>query len=157
MLDALERLGQQRDVMPSTRLWAHVIVDETRCSGCGMCARFCPTGALTIRDGDCNEKQINWLTRRNVEKTGSSGAALAHAPNLCLQCRACKQLCPRHAIELSSETFAVDVPAGAVDEHPLRDIRRDKGGPDAEELPAAEELEAVETSYRDIADFLASC
>lgn len=28
---------------------------------------------------------------------------------------------------------------------------------DAEELPAAEELEAVEASYRDIADFLASC
>lgn len=28
---------------------------------------------------------------------------------------------------------------------------------DAEELPAAEELETVETSYRDIADFLASC
>ncbi|MDO5791650.1 MAG: hypothetical protein Q4Q41_03700 [Coriobacteriia bacterium] len=28
---------------------------------------------------------------------------------------------------------------------------------DAEELPAAEELEAVEAGYRDIADFLASC
>lgn len=28
---------------------------------------------------------------------------------------------------------------------------------DAEELPAAEELEAVEANYRDIADFLASC
>lgn len=28
---------------------------------------------------------------------------------------------------------------------------------DAEELPAAEELKAVEANYRDIADFLASC
>ena len=131
LLDALERLGQPRDVMLSTRLWAHVIVDEARCSGCGMCARFCPTGALTIREGNGNEKQISWLNRRNAEKTGLSGAALAHAPSLCLQCRTCEQLCPRRAIELSSETFAVDVPAGAVDEHPLRDIRRDKGGPDA--------------------------
>ena len=28
---------------------------------------------------------------------------------------------------------------------------------DAEELPAAEELEAVEAGYRDVADFLANC
>ncbi len=28
---------------------------------------------------------------------------------------------------------------------------------DAEELPAAEEFEAVEAEYRDVADFLASC
>lgn len=131
MLDALERLGQPNDVMLSTRLWAHVIVGEKRCNGCGMCARFCPTGALTVRDDNRAETQISWISRRNTEKTGFSGAALAHAPSLCLQCRTCEQLCPRHAIELSCETFAVDIPAGAVDEHPLRDIHRDKGGPDA--------------------------
>lgn len=131
LLDALERLGQPDDVMLNTRLWAHVIMDENRCNGCGMCARFCPTGALTVRDDDRAETQISWISKRNAEKTGLSGAALAHAPSLCLQCRTCEQLCPRHAIELSCETFAVDIPAGAVDEHPLRDIHRDKGGPDA--------------------------
>lgn len=131
LLDALERLGQPDDVMLNTRLWAHVIMDENRCNGCGMCARFCPTGALTVRDDDRAETQISWISKRNAEKTGLPGAALAHAPSLCLQCRTCEQLCPRHAIELSCETFAVDIPAGAVDEHPLRDIHRDKGGPDA--------------------------
>ena len=131
LLDALERLGQPDDVMLNTRLWAHVIMDENRCNGCGMCARFCPTGALTVRDDDRAETQIIWISKRNAEKTGFSGVAFAHAPSLCLQCRTCEQLCPRHAIELSCETFAVDIPAGAVDEHPLRDIHRDKGGPDA--------------------------
>lgn len=32
---------------------------------------------------------------------------------------------------LSDEVFAIDIGRGRIDEHQLRDIHRDKGGPDA--------------------------
>lgn len=131
LLDALARLGQPADVMLATRLWGHVVLDEERCSGCGMCASFCPTGALTVRCSVPTGKANTWLSSRNAAKTGFDGTVLVHAPGLCLQCRTCEQLCPQHAIELSCSVFAVDIGAGTVDEHPLRAIRCDKGGPDA--------------------------
>lgn len=131
LLDALAHLGQPNDVMLETRLWGHVVLDEQRCSGCGMCASFCPTGALTVRTSTSASNANTWLSSRNAEKTSFDGTVLAHAPGLCLQCRTCEQLCPQHAIELSSSVFAIDIGAGTVDEHPLRAIRRDKGGPDA--------------------------
>ena len=134
LLDALERLGSPSNVMISTGLWAHVVLDETRCTGCGMCATFCPTGALTRRNseaGNPSRTSGTWLADRNAAKTGFADATLIHAPGLCLQCRTCEQLCPEHAIELSESVFAVDICVGAVDEHSLRDAHRSKGGPDA--------------------------
>lgn len=112
LLDALDELGQPADEMIATRLWGHAIVDESRCTGCGMCAVFCPTGALTKRDE-------------------SGTVRLVHAPGLCLQCRTCEALCPAGALVMSDEVFAVDVGAGVVDAHELPDITASKGGPDA--------------------------
>ncbi len=126
LLDALKRMGQPEDVMIGTRVWGHAVIDDDRCSGCGMCAAFCPTGALTKRETATPDANT-WLASRN----GASHITLVHAPELCLQCRACEQLCPEHALMLSDEVFAIDIGRGRIDEHQLRDIHRDKGGPDA--------------------------
>ena len=112
LLDALGAHGAPADEMIGTRLFGHAVIDEDRCTGCGMCAVFCPTGALTRRDE-------------------AGGLQLAHAPGLCLQCRTCEGICPAGALMLSDEVFAVDVCAGTVERHRIADIHRDKGGPDA--------------------------
>lgn len=112
LLEVLAERAQPADEMIHTRLFGHAVVDEDRCTGCGMCAVFCPTGALTRKDDDGTVR-------------------LVHAPGLCLQCRTCEALCPAGALLLSEEVFAVDVTAGTVDSHRIADIHRDKGGPDA--------------------------
>lgn len=128
LLDALKRMGNPNDTMIGTHLWGHAVIDEDRCSSCGMCSTFCPTGALTKRESDAAAPgSPTWLASRN----GISRITLAHAPELCLQCRTCEQLCPERALVLSDEVFAIDIGRGCVDEHRLRDIHRDKGGPDA--------------------------
>jgi uncharacterized protein (DUF362 family)/NAD-dependent dihydropyrimidine dehydrogenase PreA subunit len=48
-----------------------------RCTGCGFCARSCPAGAITIRDG-----QAQMSSRR------------------CILCLCCHELCPEQAVEV---------------------------------------------------------
>jgi ferredoxin len=66
---------------------ADVTVEATRCTACGMCARFCPTGALKFLSDD-------------------QKFALTFELSLCLGevCNICQIACPEHAI-----TFQPDV------------------------------------------------
>ena len=101
LLGVLGGWGQPDDVMVSTRLWGHVVVDADRCRSCQMCAVFCPTGALS--------------------KAGEDGApALAHDPAICVKCRTCEAICPADALSLSDEVFARDVAERVVERIPLR-------------------------------------
>ena len=54
------------------------VVDERRCSGCGWCAKTCPTGALAM-DG-----ALPMLVR----------------PTACVSCGVCVDVCPTDAIAL---------------------------------------------------------
>jgi ferredoxin len=61
--------------------FAAVQVDTNLCSACGLCARFCPTGALhfTAQDGVFD---------------------LSFQPAACVDCGVCAAACPEHAILL---------------------------------------------------------
>jgi len=61
-----------------------VYVDEARCTGCGLCADPCPTGAISIVDGAAHVEQ-----------------------SLCHECEVCLSACSNVAI------LAVREPAGA--------------------------------------------
>ncbi len=66
-----------------------VHVDETRCTGCGVCLPACPTGALSV------------LSLRQAQ-----GVAVVD-PTLCDDCQACIALCPNSALALVIEAEAL--------------------------------------------------
>lgn len=61
-----------------------VIVDIDACRACGLCARDCPTGGLT------------------VERFNGGGVRLVLREDLCANCGQCEESCPRGAIRLAA-------------------------------------------------------
>lgn len=56
----------------------NIDVNPEKCQSCGTCAKFCPTGAITVEDGKIVE--IN--------------------KDMCIGCGACVNLCPEGAVKL---------------------------------------------------------
>mgnify|MGYP000015403723 FL=1 len=102
LLQGLASFGAPDDVMVSTRLWGHVIIDIEKCSSCQMCATFCPTEAIKkFQDAD-----------------GSFG--VRHYPGRCVKCRCCVDICPTGALSLADEVFAVDLHSRAYERYEMR-------------------------------------
>jgi NAD-dependent dihydropyrimidine dehydrogenase PreA subunit len=64
-----------------------VYVDETSCTGCGLCTDVCPTGAISVVD--------------NVARVEQS---------LCRECEACLSVCPTGAILSLREPASAEKP-----------------------------------------------
>lgn len=80
----------EADALP----WASVRVDARACSGCQLCARFCPTGALNYLWGEMDDGMVFNLTFQ---------------PGLCLDCNICVAACPEDAIELTKPVLLGDL------------------------------------------------
>jgi len=59
--------------------WAKVMIDEARCSACGICAHLCPTAAIS-----------------QVREAGYE--VISCRSSLCTNCDLCQQACPEAAI-----------------------------------------------------------
>lgn len=94
LFDALLELGEPLDAHVTSRLWGHVRVDPALCTGCRMCAVFCPTGALV----------------KFTDEDGATG--IGHAPADCVQCRCCQDVCRSRAITVEGTVPARAVLAG---------------------------------------------
>lgn len=65
-----------------------VYVDETRCTGCGLCTDVCPTGAISVVDDVARVEQ-----------------------SLCQECEACVPACPSGALLALQEPARAEKPA----------------------------------------------
>jgi 2-oxoglutarate ferredoxin oxidoreductase subunit delta len=57
------------------------VFDPARCKRCGICAHFCPFGAIAVKE---------------------DGAPYLAKPELCTGCRLCQDMCPDWAIRLTA-------------------------------------------------------
>ena len=90
LMEDLYELGEPRPgTVISTTLWGDVRVDESLCAMCGMCATFCPTGAL--------KKVFVEGAKRPV--LDSLEFRLAD----CVQCRLCEDACIHKALHVGAE------------------------------------------------------
>lgn len=81
LLNTLRRIGQPAIREYASGLWAQFSF-QAGCTGCQMCAFFCPTGALT-----------------KIEQDGQVGVAFR--PAYCTNCGLCQAVCYRNAVTLS--------------------------------------------------------
>lgn len=95
LLAALKRLGKPASPIPegANLPWAEFEYGGS-CTGCQMCAHFCPTGALS-----------------KSEHEGSP--ALVFRRDLCTNCGLCKDLCYRDAVVLSAVSDLTPIVQGA--------------------------------------------
>ena len=56
------------------------IINVDKCTGCGICATYCPTGAIRLDK--------------------ASQAPIFAAPQACSYCGICEEVCPAGAVEL---------------------------------------------------------
>ncbi len=53
-----------------------LVVDKTKCTGCGVCNSICPVEAITVGDDE----------KANID------------PDICMECYSCKDSCASEAI-----------------------------------------------------------
>lgn len=81
LLSAIGKLGQpQRVPLDLPR----VQVKESDCMACGLCAKFCPTGALRFQRDEAH-------------------FALDFIPAACVDCNICEKACPTQAVSLTHD------------------------------------------------------
>ena len=73
----------RRELLKMASPLGAVTLDSAQCTGCGLCAIDCPTGALTISQGG-----------------ESDSYQLLFKHNLCVVCNQCIEVCPEKCLRL---------------------------------------------------------
>lgn len=89
-LNALDEIGAPQIEYMENRLWGSVQVDAEACRSCGMCANFCPTGALKKLDN-------------MIDEEGNECSYLEFSMAECVQCRTCQDICLGACLTVDAE------------------------------------------------------
>ena len=91
LMDSLDQLGEPAVETIDSRQFGTVSIDEEQCSACGMCAVFCPTGALKKSDERPEDGVGSYLEFQAFD---------------CANCRMCADVCMKKCLTVSSEVPA---------------------------------------------------
>lgn len=94
LLDGVAAAARKSGGKQPIALFVDITLDES-CAGHGICARLCPTGALSLRANAADE-----------------GRVLVFDAAACIACGCCAQACPERALRIEA---AKTVPAGPVE------------------------------------------
>lgn len=93
-INALDVIGIPESGAIESRLFGSVAIDTKKCNACGMCAVFCPTGALSRNPADKPSDPIRFF-----EFSASD----------CVQCGVCVDVCWKGALTLSTSVEATEL------------------------------------------------
>jgi len=85
-INALDALGTPVVDSLETRLFASIDIDVSKCNACGMCAVFCPTGALKRDATDKVSSQVKYFEFSACD---------------CVQCGMCADVCWKEALVIN--------------------------------------------------------
>lgn len=114
-LDAMYEIGPSVEPTIDTRLFGRVEIDEEKCNACGMCAVFCPTGALKKSAVKCEP---------NDEGKPQDGSYLEFSACDCVQCALCADACMKQCLVVNPT-----VPTSELFDFEPRFIHLPKPGP----------------------------
>lgn len=87
----------------SSRFWGNASIDSS-CQNCGICAQFCPTGALTYKGKHPQSPMFRTaLGVSKLNREASNGPNHEFRCSDCIQCHLCEDLCPAQAIHITSQ------------------------------------------------------
>lgn len=100
-LNAMDALGApQEGAAIDSPLFGNISIDEDACSACGMCAVFCPTGAL---------KKSKLKPPAASDGTPDGGSYLEFTAGDCVQCGLCVDACMKKCMTLSTQVPVEDI------------------------------------------------
>ena len=85
LLNAFDALGEPEGERLESRRFACLSINAEKCNSCGMCAVFCPTGALKRDEAEKASDPIKYIEFSAAE---------------CINCGLCKDVCWKEALEL---------------------------------------------------------
>ena len=94
ILNALDTIGLPESGAIDSRLFGSVSINAQKCNACGMCAVFCPTGALRRDKADDPSNPIKYFEFSAAD---------------CVQCALCVDVCWKGALALSPSVDASEL------------------------------------------------
>lgn len=85
LIDSLDQMGAPVEEVLESRQFGSVSIDADECSACGMCAVFCPTGALRKSD---------------LKPEDGVGSYLEFQLSDCVNCRMCADICIKKCLKV---------------------------------------------------------
>ena len=80
------------------------VVDETKCTACGACAKACPRRIIELRNKGKKDRRV-YVSCMNKEK---GAVAMKSCANACIGCGKCQKVCPMNAITVEGNVSYID-------------------------------------------------